>query len=115
MIRRPPRSPLFPYTPLFRSVYRPGISCTVSVAVRVVPLYDAVIVTFCERRTTDVFTVNVTLVAPAGTVTLGGTEAAEELLLDSATCAPPAGAGAFSVTVPVGVWTPPSAVGVFRV
>src|SRR2546426_3718692 len=107
MIRRPPRSPLFPYTPLFRSVYRPGISCTVSVAVRVVPLYDAVIVTFCERRTTDVFTVNVTLVAPAGTVTLGGTEAAEELLLDSATCAPPAGGGAVRVPGPGGACPPP--------
>src|SRR2546430_13581516 len=63
MIRRPPRSTLFPYPTLFRSV-------------------------------------NVVLLAPAGTVTLPGTVAAG-LLLDSVTGAPPAGAGPFSVTVPV--------------
>ena len=47
-----------------------------------------------------VLTVNVALVAPAAIVTLGGTEPAL-LLLESATSAPPAGAGPFSVTVPV--------------
>src|SRR5882762_4194976 len=52
--------------------------------------------------TIPVFTVNVALVAPAGIVTLAlaGTVAAG-LLLESVTCAPPAGAGPFSVTVPV--------------
>src|SRR3989442_7656643 len=83
-------------------LYKPGSSCTASGAVRVVPLYEAEIVTVCVKRTTDVLTLNVTLTAPAGTVTLGGTEAAEGLLLDSATCAPPAGAGPFSVTAPEG-------------
>ena len=57
-------------------------------------------VAFCAVSTMAVFTVNVALVAPAAIVTLGCTEAAP-LLLESGTCAPPAGAGPFSVTVPV--------------
>src|ERR1044072_4923142 len=32
MIRRPPRSTLFPYTTLFRSVYRPGVFSVVVLA-----------------------------------------------------------------------------------
>lgn len=63
-------------------------------------LYAAEIVTEVETRTMVVFAVNVALVAPAGTVTEEGTLAAA-LLLDSVTCAPPAGAGPLSVTVPV--------------
>src|SRR5205809_173168 len=51
--------------------------------------------------TTLVLAVNVALVAPAGTVTLGGTVTCAGLLLDSVTTAPPTGAGAYSVTVPV--------------
>src|SRR5438552_11248960 len=65
-------------------------------------------------RTTDVFTVKVTLLLPAGTVTLEGTLAAT-LLLESVTCAPPAGAGPLSVTVPVDDCTPPTTLAGFNV
>src|SRR3989442_10955129 len=78
-----------------------------SVADRLEPLYEAVIVTDCEKTTIDVFTVKVTLVAPAGTVTLAGTEATDGLLLESATCAPPAGGGAGNGAARAGGLTPP--------
>ena len=53
-----------------------------------------------------VVTVNVAVVAFAATVTLAGTWAAEVLLLERVTTAPPAGAGPFKVTVPVDVPPP---------
>src|SRR6516162_3136170 len=53
-----------------------------------------------------VATVNVAVVAPAATVTEAGTVAALVLLLVNATTAPPAGAAALSVTVPV-LFAPP--------
>jgi hypothetical protein len=69
-------------------------------------LDEAEIVTEVETSTAEVLTVNVALVTPAGMVTLEGTLAAP-LLLESRTCAPPAGAGPVSVTVPVEDCTPP--------
>jgi hypothetical protein len=68
-------------------------------------------VTAADAVTTLVLTVKVALVAPAGTVTLEGTVAAAVLLLESATCAPPAGAGPLSVTVPVEEFPPATLVG----
>ena len=63
-------------------------------------------VTVVDAVTALVFTGNVALVAPAGTATLEGTLAAP-LLLETATCAPPAGAGPLNVNVPVEDCTPP--------
>ena len=77
-------------------------------------MYEAEIVAEVDMRTIDVFTVKVALVLPAGTVTLEGTLAAP-LLLESATCAPPAGAGPLSVTVPVDDCTPPTTLVGFNV
>jgi len=63
-----------------------------------------------DAATALVLTVKVAVVAPAGTATLEGTLAAP-LLLASATCAPPAGAGPLSVTVPVEESPPVTLVG----
>src|SRR5256885_668369 len=65
-------------------------------------------------RTIDVFTVKVALLLPAGTVTLEETLAAP-LLLESITCAPPAGAGPLNVTVPVEDCRPPTTLVGFNV
>ena len=64
-------------------------------------------VTAVDTATALVLIVNVALVAPAATVTLEGTVAAAVLLLESATCAPPAGAASLNVTVPVEDCVPP--------
>lgn len=52
-----------------------------------------------DAATALVVTTKLALVAPAETVTLAGTAAAG-LLLESATCAPPAGAGPSRITIP---------------
>src|SRR5258708_12681567 len=58
------------------------------------------------EATAVVFTGKVALVAPEGTATLEGT-LADPLLLESASCAPPAGAGPLNVTAPVEDCAPP--------
>jgi hypothetical protein len=68
-------------------------------------------VTVVDAPTTLVLTVNDALVAPAATVTLEGTLATVVLLLERATCAPPAGAGPLNVTVPVEKFPPVTLVG----
>ena len=68
-------------------------------------------VTAVEALTTLVLTANVALLAPAATITLAGTRAAVVLLLESATCAPPAGAGLLNVTVPVDEFPPATLAG----
>jgi hypothetical protein len=83
---------------------------TVKVAVRVTP-YDPEIVEEVAEDTVAVVTVNVWLVAPAATVTLAGTVAADVLLLDSITTAAPDGAAAVSVTVPCDGFPPVTLVG----
>jgi len=59
-----------------------------------------------EAATACVLIVKLALLAPAGMVTLAGALAAL-LLLESATCAPPDGAAALRVTVPVDDCAPP--------
>src|SRR5438876_2898163 len=68
-------------------------------------------VTVVDAVTALVLTVNVALVAPAVTVTLEGTVATDVSLLESATCAPPDGAGPLSVTLPVDEFPPVTLVG----
>src|SRR5262249_45665632 len=70
-----------------------------SVALCVEPPRPAPMAAFTVDPTDVVVTPKVAELAPAGTVTLPGTVAADELLL-SATCTPPAGAAPESVTVP---------------
>jgi hypothetical protein len=72
-------------------------------------------VTVVEAVTALVVTVNEALVAPAAIVTLGGVVATPVLLLESATVAPPVGAAALNVTVPVEDCTPPTTLVGFNV
>src|SRR5437667_90406 len=71
-------------------------------------------VTGVDAATALVLIVKFALLLPAGTVTLEGTLAAA-LLLESITCAPPAGAGPLSVTVPVDDCSPPATLVGFNV
>jgi hypothetical protein len=78
-----------------------GGGVTVRMADRDAPLYAAVSVTLVFDVTAVVVAGKVALVAPAATVTLDGVDATALLLLVSETTAPPDGAPAVSVTVPV--------------
>jgi hypothetical protein len=77
----------------------------------VAPPNVADIVITVDDVTAFVVTTNPAVVAPAGTVTLAGTPATVVLLLDRVTTAPPAGAAALSMTVPVDVLPPRTLVG----
>lgn len=77
-------------------------------------MYVAVIVDDAVVATELLVTVKVPEVALAGTLTLGGTVAADRLLLDNVTTAPPAGAPRVSVTVPVEFPAPPVTLVGFR-
>ena len=83
---------------------------TVKVPLAVPPPNDPEIVTAVELETADVVTVKVPLVDPAATVTLAGSDAAAELS-DSDTTAPPLGAAALSLAVPVDDAPPVTLVG----
>ena len=74
---------------------------TVSVAVFFTPASDAETVTDSCRGVAAVDTVKLAVDLPSGTVTVGGTLAADGRVLASATTAPPVGAGPESVTVPM--------------
>ena len=84
---------------------------TISVTVRLTPPYEAVIVTAVEVVTDFVVTVKFVVVAPAATATLAGTVAADVLLLESVTDAPPDGATPVKVTVPCEELPPTTEVG----
>jgi hypothetical protein len=82
---------------------------TVRVADLVAPPAVPMMVDNCEVATGLVATVKVAAVAPAATVTLGGTVAAVGLSLDSETTTPPAGAEEVNETVAV-TGVPPTTV-----
>jgi hypothetical protein len=84
---------------------------TVKVADLVAPAYVPEITTLVFDDTLCVLTVKLALVWPADTVTLDGTVAADVLLLVRVTVAPPEGAAALRVTVPVELFPPLTLVG----
>ena len=81
------------------------------VADRLVLLSAAEITTEVGRVTRLVVMLKVAVVAPAGTMMLAGTVAMLVLLLTKRIMAPPEGAGALSVTVPVETEPPRTLVG----
>jgi hypothetical protein len=84
---------------------------TVSVPVRVPPLYEAVIVTVFDAVTVDVLIVNPPVKLFPGTVTVAGTLAVDGSLLDSVITAPASGAGVLITIVPDDAFPPTTVVG----
>ena len=84
---------------------------TVSVVVRLTPLYVAVMTTLVLADTADVVTPKFTLEAPAATVTLAGTATTAGFALLRLTSAPPVGAPPVNVTVPCAAFPPTTEVG----
>jgi hypothetical protein len=74
-----------------------------------------VITTEADELTERDVTVNVAEVAVDGTITLAGTVAAEELLLDNVTTVPAEGGNPLRVTVPVELAEPPTTLVGFNV
>src|SRR5258705_12197757 len=79
----------------------PGRGVTLSVVERAVPRMFADSVTSVLAPTFEVLTGKLALKAPAGTLTLAGTCAADALPLDKGTDSPPAGAAAARVNLPL--------------
>ena len=84
---------------------------TVKLADTIAPEYAALSWTLAGAVTDPVFTVNDAAVVPALIVTLAGTLATTELPLVNETAAPPLGAAAVRVTVPLEVLPPVTDVG----
>jgi hypothetical protein len=80
---------------------------TESIAEAEPPPYEPLMVPTIVPPTALVEMMNVALVDPPGTVTLGGTVSASPVPVDKETTAPPAGAAPVSVAVPV-TWFPPT-------
>src|SRR5262249_62380968 len=74
---------------------------TVSVAVLVAPLYDAVMTIDVDAATDDVVMLKLPVNDMGGTVTLAGTLATVGSLLDSDTTAPGSGPGTLRTMVPI--------------
>ena len=91
------------------SVGSDGRTCTYQACDE--PPYVPMTVAVTCRGPSVVEPVNVAVVCPAGTVTVAGTVMRLGYWLTRSTTAPPAGAAACSVTVPVIVWLPPASSG----
>lgn len=97
-----------------RDVTLTGAGATVRVVVWVEP-NEPVMITAVLTLTALVVRVKVALVLPLATTTVAGACAAAVLLLDSATVAPPLGAGPLRVTVPVAPAPPTTVVGLTEI